>query len=634
MRKISSIFISALAFLFVIFIGCSQAANAKEFTVRGTQIFSPGGQQFIMKGANIGIWTDQSNAKDVKYIKHIWKFNTVRLSLVLKPGSDPNWYATDELVDKYVKAYATGSSRTVIMLECHDLSGSFYTEDSNPSLQDLRDFWRKIATRYKHNPYVWFNIMNEPGRTNKVEKYWYDMHKLLIQDIRNAGANNIIVVDGYNFGSEDGNGTTKANFIQDSTSAFLTYGQQLLKTDPRRRVVFSLHTYVNWNWNLDKLDNFVDRVQKKGLAMIIGEYAATTGNSLGDLDVTEAARITLAVAKKRGIGRLVWHYWAWDGNAQATAEWGGASGDSVNKTNGSRPTNLTWLGEQVWDDSHNLAAPNLGIELNRFAWKASSSQGNATAAIDNNFGSQFAIANASPANWFAVDLGAPQSFNRIVMDSRKAAGSFLRDYQVYVSDTPNSKGKLIARVKGNAMARTQVTFPMQKARYIKIVPQRFAKKSKPEWSFAEFFVYRPGTEKPSVGKTELNSSQWQASASRKSTWDREAPNMALDRDPDTRYTTGEAVVNGDWFQVDMRSPQPVRSIVMSAGSSADGGYPTRFEVYVGNNPNNFGKPVYQGLGSPVTRIGLNAPARGRYIRVVNKQDKKAWWSIHDFRVQV
>jgi len=632
MKKFSFILISTLAFLLIIFIGFSHAASAKEFTVRGTKIFAPNGREFIMKGANIGIWTDQSSARDVKYIKNVWKFNTVRLSLVLKPGSDPNWFVTDKLVDKYVKAYAGGNPRTVIMLECHDHSGSFYTEDSNPSLQDLRNFWRKIATRYKNNPYIWFNIMNEPGGTNKVEKYWYDMHELLIQDIRKAGANNIIVVDGYNFGSEDGNGTTKANFIKDSTSAFLTYGQQLLKTDPRRRVVFSLHAYVNWIWNVDKLDNFVDRVHKKGLAMIIGEYAATTGNSQADLDVTEAARISLTVAKKRGIGRLVWHYWAWDGNAQTTAEWGGASGDSVNKINGSRPTNLTWLGEQVWDDSHNRAAPNQGVELNRFAWKASSSRGNAAAAIDNDFGSQFAIANASPGNWFAVDLGAPQSFNRIVMDSRKAAGSFLRDYQVYVSNSTNSKGKLVASVKGNAMAWMQVTFPIQRARYIRIVSQRFAKKSKPDWSFAEFLVYRAGTEKPIVGRTELNSSQWRALASRKGTWDREAPNMALDRNPDTRYTSGEAVVNGDWFQVDMRSPQPVRSIVMNAGSSGDD-YPTRFEVYIGNDPNEFGKPVYRGLGAPVTRIGLNAPARGRYIRVVNKQDKKAWWSIHDFRVR-
>jgi len=632
MRKISFTFVSVLAFLCIIFIGFSQAASAREFTVRGTKIFAPNGQLFVMKGANIGIWTDQSSAKDVKYIKDVWKFNTVRLSLVLKPGSDRNWYATDELVNKYVKAYASGNPRTVIMLECHDHSGSFYNEDSNPSLQDLRNFWRKIATRYKNNPYVWFNIMNEPGGTNKVEQYWYDMHKLLIQDIRKAGANNMIVVDGYNFGSEDGNGTTKANFIKDSTSAFLTYGQQLLKTDPRRRVVFSLHTYVNWNWNIDKLDNFVDRVQKKGLAMIIGEYAATTGNSQADLDVTEAARISLAVAKKRGIGRLVWHYWAWDGNAQTTAEWGGASGDSTNKTNGSRPTNLTWLGEQVWDDSHSLPESKLGILLNRFAWKASSSGGNATVAIDNDFRTQFAIANASTANWFAVDLGSPQSFNRIVMDSRKAASSFLRDYQVYVSNTAKSKGKLVASVKGNAMARMQVSFPTQKARYIRIVPQRFAKKSKPDWSFAEFLVYRAGTERTVAGKNELNPHNWQASASRKGTWDREAENMAIDCNPDTRYTSGAAIVNGDWFQVDMRSPRSVRSIVMNAGSSADD-YPTRFEVYVGNNPNKFGKPVYQGLGSPVTRIVLNSPARGRYIRVVNKQDKKAWWSIHDFRVR-
>jgi mannan endo-1,4-beta-mannosidase len=632
MRKISFLLISALAFLLIIFTGFSQAARAREFTVRGTKIFAPNGQQFIIKGANIGIWTDQSSAKDVRYIKNVWKFNAVRLSLAIKPGSDPNWYATDELVNKYVKAYASDSPRTVIILECHDRSGSFYTEYSHPSLQDLRNFWRKTANRYKNNPYVWFNIMNEPGSKNQVEKNWYDLHKLLIQDIRKAGANNIIVVDGYNFGTEDGNGTTKANFVKDSSSAFLTYGQQLLQTDPKKRVVFSLHTYVNWTWNVDKLYNFVDRVQKKGLAMIIGEYAVNTGDGQRLFDVSEAAKNTLEVSRQRSIGRLVWHYWAWDGNVLATAAWGAASGDGVNKTDGSRPTNLTWLGEKVWDDAHNIPEKPMGIPLNRFAWRTESSQGNPALAIDNDPRTQFTIDQPTPSDWFLLDLGSKQSFNRIFIDPRKAESYFLRDYKVYVSDSAKSPGKLVANVKGNEMSCLRVSFPTQKARYIKIVPQKFGKEKDPSWSFAEIFVYRAGTEKqPAMGKKELNPRNWQASASRKGTWGEERENKAIDRSSDTRYTSTGAIANGDWFQVDLRSPQQVKSIIMNAGSSADD-YLTRFEVYVGSDPNKFGKPVYQGLGSPVTRIALNSPARGRYIRVVNKQDKKSWWSIHDFRV--
>jgi mannan endo-1,4-beta-mannosidase len=634
MRKnLIKLILTSTILQFSIFAVHSQKSYAQEFTVSGSKIKAPNGSNFIIKGTNIGLWADHSTANHVNYIKNVWKFNAVRLPLLLKPG-DKNWSASDALIDRYIKAYTSNSNglKTVIILDCHDHSGSFYTDTSSPSVKDLRQFWRKVASRYKNNPYVWFNIMNEPGSKNTVEKYWLDVHKLLIQDIRKQGAKNIIVVDGYNFASEDGNGTTKANFIDNSSSAFLTYGQQILKSDPLKRIVFSLHTYVNWKWNTDKLYDFVDRVHRQGLAMIVGEYAATTGSSFGDIDVTEAAKSVLEVGKKRLIGRLLWHYWSWDNNALTTASWGGSSGDSVNKTNGSRPTNLTWLGEKVWDDTHNLPEPKMGIPLNRFAWNASSTKGSAALAIDNVPDTQFNIGNPTTSDWLRIDLGSKQSFNQILMDSRKVNSSFLRSYKVFVSDSPKSQGKQVANIKNNAMANMRVSFPTQKARYITIVPQKFAKDKDISWAIAEFLVFRPGTAKTPVdGKIELNYNNWQASASKKSSWNAEWEDKAIDRNSKTRYASGGNVKNGDWFGVDMRSPQKFKTILLNAGSS-ENDYPRRFEVYVGNDPNKFGKPVFQGLGSPIIRVTFNSPISGRYIRVVNKQDYGDWWSIHDFRV--
>ena len=632
MRKTLLKFVLALTFVPLIIFAVHSQPNLPEFTVSNTKIYAPDGKEFIIKGANIGIWVDHYPKNHVNHIKNNWKFNAVRLPLRLKPGNQ-EMYASDDLLDNYVNAYTTDTNGppTVIILECHDHSGRFYTENSSPSLDTLRDFWRRVAVRYKDNPYVWFNIMNEPGSKNKVEKNWYDMHKLVIQDIRKAGANNVIVVDGYNFGSEDGNGTTKANLIDDSSSAFLTYGQQLLKTDPKRRIVFSLHTYTNWNWSLAKLDNFVERVHNKGLAMIIGEYAATTGNSHGDLDVTEAARITLEVARKRGIGRLVWHYWSWDGNALTTRSWGGSSGDTIDRQGNSRPKNLTWLGEQVWDDAHDLPQPNLGVPLNRFAWKTSSTKGKAAAAIDNNPSTAFYIKNPTAEDWLQLDLGAKQSFNNILMDGRKASTSFLRDYQVYVSDSADATGKLVAEVKDNAMACMRVSFPTQTARYIKIVPQTFAKKSDNTWAIAELFVYSPGTPNPPPqAQNELKRNRWQAKASKRSSWDKEWENRAFDGNTRSRYTSGGNMKTGDWFEIDMGKSQSIRTLAINVGQSGNA-YPRRFEVYVGDKPGNFGSPAYQGLGSPVTNVTFDSPQKGRYLRIVNKQDYNDWWAIHDLR---
>ena len=87
---------------------------------------------------------------------------------------------------------------------------------------------------------------------------------------------------------------------------------------------------------------------------------------------------------------------------------------------------------------------------------------------------------------------------------------------------------------------------------------------------------------------------------------------------------------GDWFEIDMGKSQSIRTLAINVGQSGNA-YPRRFEVYVGDKPGNFGSPAYQGLGSPVTNVTFDSPQKGRYLRIVNKQDYNDWWAIHDLR---
>ena len=63
----------------------------------------------------------------------------------------------------------------------------------------IRKFWDEMTRRYKNNPYVWFNIYNEPYEGDDTEN-WRVLHEYYVNRIRAQGAENIIVADVPQYG--------------------------------------------------------------------------------------------------------------------------------------------------------------------------------------------------------------------------------------------------------------------------------------------------------------------------------------------------------------------------------------------------------------------------------------------------
>ncbi|NER27488.1 MAG: glycoside hydrolase family 5 protein, partial [Symploca sp. SIO1C4] len=82
----------------------------------------------------------------------------------------------------------------------------------------------------------------------------------------------------------------------------------------------------------------------KNYALIVGEY----GVENADRDTSAATRAMFNTAVDREIGRVVWSWWGGDDNDLTTSNNGG--GQHIN--NPDNPTNLSWLGQQVWKDNH------------------------------------------------------------------------------------------------------------------------------------------------------------------------------------------------------------------------------------------------------------------------------------------
>jgi endoglucanase Acf2 len=131
--------------------------------------------------------------------------------------------------------------------------------------------------------------------------------------------------------------------------------------------------------------------------------------------------------------------------------------------------------------------------LDRSAWAASASStaggGSAASAIDGWIGSRWSSGTAqTPGQWFQIDLGSLQTFDRITFDAGNSVNDYARGYQVLVSDngTDWSSPTAIASGSGTGpLIDVQLGGPV-KHRYIRIVQTGSASSW---WSISELNVY-------------------------------------------------------------------------------------------------------------------------------------------------
>ncbi len=313
------------------------------FTVNGSTILDPNGKPFVAKGVNVNgmNWTWQRpTVPDADLITQCWKFNLVRVNSFLFTGQiQYPQYQTNNDLDSIIQTFT--SRGVVVVLEAHDRIGSYYSGDD---LTALIGWFTDLARRYRDNPYVWFDIANEPGGRQGIDvEQWVGMHGKVIDAIRNvAQANNIIIVEGA-FGGQDA-GNADASSVTES--AILQHSQDILHYNGQSysNIVFSIHAYDLWNAGDAKMSDFFDRVQAQNLALIVGEYGTSTGQ-----DTQPAAQSVFDTAPSHHVGRIVWH---WDGsdNNDLTVNTSQGGGWEIN--NCQNPTNLSWLGQQVWKDNH------------------------------------------------------------------------------------------------------------------------------------------------------------------------------------------------------------------------------------------------------------------------------------------
>lgn len=327
------------------------------------RIFDPEGKLFVPVGVNANgphaWWQDPTIGKSAAM--SWWHFNTIRLTTCLEQGCNPDWnWDTNDDLDGIVKEYT--SRKYVIMIANHQWGAG--ETDPAEHLPELTAWWRKVATRYKDNPYVWFNLANEPSWDLGP---WLLINQTLAAAVREVAPSNVIVVDGSAVGQEKGNWTCDPaapagdwDTPPFANSGFVNYGPAFQRS--YGPVVFSLHAYGQWGgneeWGCGEADwdatfaAYLDKVRSLGLPLVIGEAGANPNKADEDWghggcwNATHMLFRTLP-ARADKIGLLFWH-----GADSAFNLFGDGQNSGAAWFDYDGVTPLNWEGQGMLDYAH------------------------------------------------------------------------------------------------------------------------------------------------------------------------------------------------------------------------------------------------------------------------------------------
>jgi uncharacterized protein YjdB len=339
---------------------------SNNFTVVGSKIYDPCGNEFYPVGANLNgpnwVWPGTCEGGALNF-KNVWNFNTVRLNMayydILRGWptfpqgqmitSAQNQATLDRIIDEYT------SLGIVVQLELHDWTGTYPNSSDVQKICDQFRFW---ANRYKDNPWVWFNPINEPGghQDNPVNPLYRDVHREFVKAIRDdAGANNMIVIDGAAYGQDVG-GTYNANLVEEQRSGILSYGQSIKSFGGKtyENVIFAFHVYGQWGFGTDaqratKMIDYIDRVHAKGLHLHVGELGWYSNNQTDPEAL--GTRTAYQVCPGKDVGVIAWHGQPGDGFSLV------ASGSGNILTYSSLPS-LSWTGQYIYNISSQRGGVN------------------------------------------------------------------------------------------------------------------------------------------------------------------------------------------------------------------------------------------------------------------------------------
>lgn len=195
--------------------------------------------------------------------------------------------ANGEFVDAYIKqidglvAHAT-EKKTFSILNPHNFARYYGNTVGSSAVPNsaFADLWRRLATRFKDNPYVMFNLVNEPH--DMSTDVWVSAANAAIAAIRETGAKNTIIAPGNAW---TGAHSWTQNWYGTSNSVAM-----LNITDPADNTLIEVHQYldsassgggacVSGTIGSERMKDFVNWLRTNKKKGFLGEFAGINSST-------------------------------------------------------------------------------------------------------------------------------------------------------------------------------------------------------------------------------------------------------------------------------------------------------------------------------------------------------------------
>lgn len=312
-----------ILFLLVTFTFCVLEASSAALRVSGNKIVDASGKTVILRGVNRsgaefaciqghGIWDGPTDQTSINTIKS-WKVNIVRVPLnedcwLGINGVSPSMggAAYQKAINEYVQLLISNGIYVIVDLHWTAAGSTQATkQDPMPNRDHSLDFWKSVATFFKGNDAVIFDLFNEPypgsntfddpaawlcwrngGQCNGINFQVAGMQDI-VTTVRTAGSTNIMMLGGLAYSNS------------------LTQWMKYLPNDTQNGLVASWHSY-NFNYCKDMScwNQYVLPVSRKH-PVIIGE--------MGENDCAHGYVDQLMNwADQQGISYLGWTWNTWE----------------------------------------------------------------------------------------------------------------------------------------------------------------------------------------------------------------------------------------------------------------------------------------------------------------------------------
>ncbi|THF82736.1 discoidin domain-containing protein [Cohnella fermenti] len=496
----------------------------------------------------------------------------------------------------------------------------FWTDTAN---QDLTvDIWEGIADRYKGNPAIaGYDLINEPllsySETTAEVATKSAVYDRLYDAVRAIDPDHAIFIGAF--------------FGFDKIASPSTYGWT--------NVVYEIHPYdmpnaKDWDAQNTLIDNALATLaqyqQQWNVPVFAGEYSLyffydlwqkwVSGlNALNASWTNWTYKVTGTVSESGGAN---WGFYNTntnpvpdvnnDSSATIASKW-----SQFGTGNFLANTNLINAVKKHTGSSPWMAT----VPIDQTGWTATASASGsgtpASNAIDWNSSTRWSTgAPQASGQWFQVNMGSKKVFDQISLETDATnTGDYPVGYQVQVSND----GSSWTTVATGAGFGHKMVIPLatQFAQYIRVT--QTGSSTVYWWNIAEFHVFN---EQP------VSRSGWTATAS--STESGGSASGALDGNAATRWSSGAAQANGQYYQVDMGSSRTFNRLSLDLGTSTSD-YPRGYQIQVSNDASTW-TAVASGSGTSAGLV-VDFPVQvARYLKIVQTGTAASWWSIAELNV--